>query len=273
MSGGQQRHESVSTTTVDLNRQNKHDDTSNRRSRHGPEISFDQLIDAINFSNVDRAAAQDRDLTLALNMYSLPANHRWTDSNQHQLSRNLFYTNPTAREIGNVKRSSGSGHSGPPSSQQQPIRDVQSDRNPLTNYSRTPQVTSSSTRNPTQGSSRTCSRLFDIESAIPTSSASLYNASTAQSPRFAEISSGIKRKSSAPKNRTEEPRENQVACSQQPKLTSTDLFLMSSAAAPSSAQEDANIRMVVSSLSGMIDGITKASWDASRHLQVGWFYF
>lgn len=285
-SGQQQRHESVSTSTVDLNgRPNKNAD-SRTAIRPDSEISFDQLIDAINFSNVDRAAAQERDLNLALNLYALPTNHSWADSNKHQPSRNLFFASPSARELGTAKRSSGSGHSSSSSSQQQPIKDVHTERR--TPSSQVP--TSSSTKYPSHDSnSRNRSRFFDIESTNPTSSASLFNPNIAASPRFAAISSGIKRKgnnNNPSKHQSNDhhgnPEHNKPsnACSQQPKLASTELFLLptaGSASSPpsSSSIEDANnIRMVVCSLSGMIDGNStpSANAEASRYLQVGVFY-
>lgn len=241
------QHESVSTTTVDLNT-----GRNSERSRPNPEISFDQLIDAISFTSVERA----------LNMYTLPSNHSWVDPSQHQPSRNVLYSTPSGRELSNAKRSSGSGTSC--SSSQQPIKD---DNSPLANS----RPTTSSNRHHSQDALRSRNRLYDIESGKPTSSASLPNSESSTSPRFAAISSGIKRKNDPPANQTNNEHGKQepkpIANGQQPKVASTELFLLPM---PSSSNEDANKRMVVCSLSGMIDNAMGIS-DASRHLQVGVF--
>lgn len=284
---GQQRHESIATSTVDLNgRPLKNSGsaitTSNRSRPDQVKLSFDQLIDSINFSNVDRAAVQERELSLmALNLYSLPSNHSWTDTNQRQPARNnLFYSSPSTKELGNVKRSSGSAHACLPSQQQsqqqQPIKDVNTDKN--TN-GRTPQVPTSSTRAHSQDTAQTRSRFFDIESA-----ASLLNANNPTSPRFAAISSGIKHKSNSSKSQTNEhlgklDRNQATVSSQQPSTTApTELGLLEMVESSSSPSNEVanNMRMLVCGLGWptglLIDGNTAgSSTDASRYPQVGVF--
>lgn len=277
---GQQRHESVSTPTVGLEgRPNKNSEPASARGR--PEISFDQLIDAIQFSHVDRAAAQARDL--ALNMQSLSAKQSWVFSNQHQPSRNLIYSSPSARELGNVKRSSGSVHSGSSTQQQQqqqPIKDGNNEKKAPTDG----RYALSSTRIPTQNNAHNDARYFDMDSTNPaTSTVSLFTANSATSPRFAAISSGIKRKNNPPKKQSSDPhgkptvdQKQTTSCNQQqPKVASTELFLLPTASATSSSSNGNNkIEMLVCSLNGLIDGIaTGSSTDASRYLKVGVFLF
>lgn len=270
-SGGPQRHESVSTTTaVDLMaaRPSTTSDNQRRVSAADPEILFDQLIDAINFSN---------------SLNETTTNHGWAHlKNQN---RNLFYASPSARELGQAggKRSSGSVR--PCSSQQNQQIEAQMQEVPISNtliekFGRhrvalpAAAATTSTTSNrhhQQQESPRTRSRHFDVESA---SDRDVLNCNMA-SPRFAAISSGIKRKSNAA---SKAPSADSGKVDKEPKVAghtskaaaSTDLFLLPSAAGSSSSSlnADANIRMVVCSLSGMIDGSATTSTNSGRFLQV-----